>query len=306
MNIYKPEGTQSEIRELTEYKIKQLIDSGEIIEGKVTKSDINLNLYINLGNGITGIIHNEDIEYVKNGEKIKNVAVMSKVGKQVRFKIKELKIDEKGNKIAICSRAEAQKECYTNFVNKLIPGDIIQARVTHIENYGVFCDIGNGIVALLPVENISIARINNPKKTLRTWKDLYVIVKKIDEYGKITLTHKELLGTWEEQITKFNAGETVQGVVKTIEKYGVFVEIAQNLCGLAELRDDINIEDRVNVFIKDINYETMKIKLFIVSSEPNEIEDNNKIKFDYTQKSGHIDEWTYSSKRANKQIKTIF
>lgn len=306
MSMYKPEGMHWEVKEYSIDKLRQALEKGEILEAKVVKTDDKLNMYIDLGNGLTGKIAYSDIEYSPTNKRTKSVAIMSKVGKTVRFKVSSIDVDMDGNCNIECSRAAAQKECYDNFINKLTPGDIIKAHVTHIEDYGVFCDIGNGITALLPIENISIIRITNPKKVLRTWKDLYAVVKAVDEQGRITLTHKELLGTWEEEVSKFKIGETVPGVVKTIESYGVFVQISQNLSGLAEVNTSVRIEDNVNVYIKDINKDTMKIKLAIVSSETPDPDFINKVKFNYKVKHGRIEHWQYSPAGCSKQVGTRF
>lgn len=306
MGMYKPEGMHWEVKEYSIDKLRQALEKGEILEAKVIKTDEKLNMYIDLGGGLTGKINYTDIEYSPSSKKTKSVAIMSKVGKTVRFKVVDIHTDEDGNHFVKCSRAAAQKECYDNFINNLTPGDIIKAHVTHIEDYGVFCDIGNGIIALLPIENISIIRITNPKKVLRTWKDLYAVVKNIDEQGRITLTHKELLGTWEDEVSQFKVGETVPGVVKTIESYGIFVQLSQNLSGLAEVSKNVHVEDNVNVYIKDINKETMKIKLAIVSSETPDPDFINKVKFNYKMKHGRIEHWQYSPAGCTKQVGTRF
>lgn len=307
MSMYKPEGMHWEVKEYSFEKLNQAMKRGEILEAKVVKTDERLNMYLDLGDNLIGKIKYSEIEYSPNDKKTKSVAIMSKVGKTVRFKVTSIENADSGDTIIVnCSRAAAQKDCYTNYINKLTPGDIIKAHVTHIEDYGIFCDIGNGIIGLLPIENISIIRITNPKTVLRTWKDLYAVVKSIDDTGRVTLTHKELLGTWESEVSKFKVGETVPGIVKTIEPYGVFIQLSQNLSGLAEVNKNVRIEDNVNVFIKDINPETMKIKLNIVSSETPDPDYVNKVKFNYTSKHGRIEHWQYSPKGCSKQVGTRF
>ena len=84
--------------------------------------------------------------------------------------------------------------------------------------------------------------------------------------GRISLTHKELLGTWEENASHFNAGETAAGIIRSVEPYGVFVELAPNLAGLAEWCDGVYPGQSAAVYIKSIIPEKMKIKLVIVDS----------------------------------------
>lgn len=307
MSMYKPEGMHWEVKEYSYEKLDQAMKRGDILEAKVVKTDDRLNMYLDLGDNIVGKINYSDIEYSPANKRTKSVAIMSKVGKTVRFKVTAIESGEDTDSILVtCSRAAAQKDCYDNYISKLTPGDIVKARVTHIEDYGIFCDIGNGMIALLPIENISIIRITNPKSVLRAWKDLYAVVKSVDETGRITLTHKELLGTWESEASQFKVGETVPGVVKTIESYGIFIQLSQNLSGLAEVNKNVRLEDNVNVFIKDINPETMKIKLNIVSSETPDPDFVHKVKFNYRQKHGRIEHWQYSPKGSSKHIGTRF
>ena len=89
----------------------------------------------------------------------------------------------------------------------------------------------------MPIDSISVSRIPHPSERFRTGEDIRALVKGIDENGRITLTHKELLGTWEQNAAQFKAGETVPGVIRSVEKYGVFVELyaeisrgLQNMC----------------------------------------------------------------------------
>ena len=91
------------------------------------------------------------------------------------------------------------------------------------------------------------------------------VVKSIDyETGRLYVTHKELLGTWQENVERFHIGQTVSGIVRSVEEYGVFIELAPNLAGLGELCEGISVGDTVAVYIKNIIPERMKIKLVII------------------------------------------
>lgn len=126
---------------------------------------------------------------------------------------------------------------------------------------------------------------------------------KSTENGKLTFSLKELLGTWEENVAAFSAGETVTGTVRSVESYGVFVELAPNLAGLADPRFDLEKGQKVSVYIKSISNEKMKIKLAVVEvfcelSSPQELK--------YYITAPHIDDWLYSPSAASKLIYTKF
>lgn len=271
------------------------------LEQRATFCDCNHNLHIDFG-FIHGIIPKDECATgIKEGT-TKDIAIISRVNKPVRFIIKE--ISETGNKkIAILSRLDVQKSFLNDHLPTIIPGDIIDARVTHLESFGVFCDIGCGINALLPIDNISVSRIPHPGARFAVGDDIKVVVKAFDESGRVILSHKELLGTWEENAAYFNVGETVSGIIRSIENYGIFVELTPNLSGLAEYTDEVVNGQQASVFIKSIIPEKMKFKLIIVDAFNAEYP---RIKPHYFIKDGHIDTFRYSPEFCYKNISTTF
>ena len=91
------------------------------------------------------------------------------------------------------------------------------------------------------------------------------IVKKYDrDTGRIELSYKELLGTFEENVKEFKEGDIVEGVVRNRIKTGVFVELKPNVIGIAEHVNGIEPGQKVLVSIRKINLERKKIKLIII------------------------------------------
>ncbi len=114
---------------------------------------------------------------------------------------------------------------------------MIPARVTHLEPFGAFVDAGCGVPSLIGIENLSVSRICHPSDRLTVGQSILAAVRTVEpENRRISLTHRELLGTWAQNAALFSVGETVRGVVRSIEPYGVFVELTPNLSGLAEPR----------------------------------------------------------------------
>lgn len=259
------------------------------------------NLHIDLG-FIHGIIPREECAIgIKEGT-TKDIAIIARVNKPVRFIIDDIKYTgDKG--IAFLSRRKVQEE-FRNILNiDILPGDIITAKITHLESFGAFCDIGCGINALLPIDNISVSRIPHPDVRFEVGDDIKVIIKSFDENGRATLTHKELLGTWEENAEKFHIGETVSGIIRSVESYGIFVELTPNLAGLAEYTPGVFDGQQTSVYIKSIIPEKMKVKLIIVDSFD---ADYPKKKPQYFIKEGHLDYFRYSPYLSEKNIETFF
>ena len=319
INTYKPEGALLSYAQNREYissrkGLERAMAEGLILEETALMCDSDMNLHLDL-HGIKGIIPKSEVVYNSQGDEIKDIAVITRVGKPVCFKILSLH-EQNGKTVAILSRRQAQMECYRSYICTLTPGDIVDAKVTHLEGFGAFVDIGCGIVSLLSVDSISVSRISHPKDRLFPGMSIKAVIKGIDESnGRIFVSQKELLGTWEENAGMFCKGQTVAGIIRSVESYGVFVELTPNLAGLAELREGFSLsdgEDRSNmigkiaaVYIKNIIPERMKIKLVLVDSYVGDVS-AQPLKYFYDDKVTHIDYWRYSPDSSAKVIESIF
>lgn len=232
----------------------------------------------------------------------RDIAIISRVNKPVCFKVREVNINDNGSVSAVLSRRAAQEECMREYISGLRRGDIIEARITHLEQFGCFVDIGCGLPSLIPIDAISVSRISHPSDRFHCGQLIRAVVKS-NENGRVCLTHKELLGTWEENAERFSAGEAVPGIVRSVEEYGIFVELAPNLAGLAEPRENISQGERVSVYIKAILPDKMKIKLVIVDV-CEDIADIPEPEYFITE--GHISEWRYSVPGSDKEIVSRF
>lgn len=236
---------------------------------------------------------------IKEG-KTKDVAIISRVGKPVCFIVKGFE-ERDGEEVAIVSRKSAQEKCMSEYIYDLVPGQVIDAKVTHTEQFGCFVDIGCGIPSMIPIDSISVSRISHPNDRFDIGDNIKVVIKNQDD-DKVYVSHKELLGTWLENSALFKAGETVNGVVRSVESYGIFVELTPNLAGLAEPKPGVYVGQTASVYIKSINEDKMKIKLIIVDSYDTVPTKENR----YFIESGILDRWQYSPEGCKKQIETIF
>jgi len=140
-------------------------------------------------------------------------------------------------------------------------------RVTHLEKFGAFVDLGCGVTSLAPLENISVSRIPHPSARFRTGQEILTLVVGVDrEASRFYLSHKELLGTWMENAAQFAPGDAVTGIVRGIRDYGIFIELTPNLSGLADWRPGLEPGDQVSVYIKSIRPDTRKIKLQVIQN----------------------------------------
>ncbi len=282
-------------------QLSEAYHEGRILEARAIVCDSSHNLIVDLG-AIKGIIPREEGAIgIKEGT-VRDIAVISRVNRPVCFIITEFRKNESGRTVAILSRRMAQERCMKEYISELVPGDVIDARITHLDSFGAFADIGCGIVSLLPIDAISVSRIEHPRERFSVGMEIKAIVKMI-ENGRISLSHKELLGTWEENAEKFEVGETVAGIIRSVEDYGAFVELTPNLAGLAEMKENIRPGQQASVYIKNIIPSRMKIKLIIIdtfdySYSPRQPE--------YFYTGSHLDSFYYSPPTSDKIIETIF
>ncbi len=306
MSEYLPEGklalTQENINSISSpAKLEEAMHSGAILEARAQVCDAHHNLIVDLG-GMNGIIPREEGAIGIRDGSVRDIAIISRVNRNVCFVVTDIRTNSNGEKYAVLSRELAQKKCLQNFVSTLGCGDVVDARITHLENFGAFADIGCGIVALLPIDAISVSRIEHPKERFTVGMDIKAVVRSI-ENGRISLSHKELLGTWEENAMNFCAGETVSGIVRSVENYGAFVELAPNLAGLAESKSGVVAGQMASVYIKSIIPDKMKIKLIIIDTFDYKY---NPQPPKYYTTSTHIDSFLYSPESCNKIVKTTF
>lgn len=299
---YKPEGCLFRTAENQKYissaeGLAEAMTNGIILEARVSVCDSSHNLIIDLPCTKGIIKRTEGAVGIEDGS-TRDIALISRVNKIVCFKVTGFNSDG----TVQLSRKNAQEDCMKYYINNLTSGDIIDARVTHLEQFGCFVDIGCGIPSLIPIDAISVSRIAHPSDRFRNGDFIHAVVKS-KEGDRIFLTHKELLGTWTENASLFEAGETVSGIVRSVEDYGIFVELAPNLAGLAEPREGIKAGQHVSVYIKALIPEKMKVKLIIVDTCEDCVMDD-KIK--YYQDSGRIDHWCYSTENSPKKIETLF
>lgn len=299
-NEYLPEGWNSNrANGYTPEQLEIARREGKILEGNAILCDQGHNLLVELGCA-RGLIPREETALGIAQGTTKEIAVLSRVGKSVCFHV-----EGKTGELYRLSRRSAQEEAIRRYLSHLAPGDVIPARTTHLEPFGVFADVACGLVSFIGIENLSVSRIPHPGERVRSGQNLYAVVKEVAPH-RITLSHRELLGTWEENCAGLSPGMTVSGIVRGIEEYGVFVELTPNLSGLAERREDLQVGSSVTVYIKAILPERMKIKLVILE---NQQEPRKRLiaMGDYFIRQGHLSKWRYSPENCKeKQIETVF
>ena len=302
--IYLPEGhllesEQNRIRVSDGSKLTEVQAAGVTVEGIATMCDERRDLHVRLGN-LRGRIPREEAGLGADKGNLREIAILSRVGKPVCCKV----IGRDGD-VFLLSRRLVQQEAEAHFREDLLPGDVIRVTVTHLEQFGAFVDMGCGLVSMIGVENISVSRISHAaQRFVPGQRILAAVLRK--EPGRVCLTHRELLGTWEENARHIRAGTAVKGIVRSVEPYGVFVELAPNLSGLAEPCGSVKPGMQVSVFVKSVLPDRMKIKLSLLDILPGE---GRRLICDpdYRIREGRITRWQYQPDNCIRHcVETVF
>jgi len=308
MQSYLPEGSLLNTPENLVYcasrkNLIEAMETGRVLEGKAILCDREHDLIVKVGD-FTGLIpRTEGALGIAEGT-TREIALLSRVGKPIAFTIEAVEGPESAPSLLL-SRRRAQQAALDRYISRLQPGMVIPAAVTHLEPFGAFVDVGCGIPSMLGVETISVSRIPHPDQRFTPGQSIFAAVTEVNpELGRVSLTHKELLGTWSENADRFSAGMTVPGTVRGIKDYGLFIELTPNLSGLAEYRGDLKIGDRVSVYIKVIIPERMKIKLVVIDKLPPEEAPDT---LEYFIRSGRMTRWQYAPEDCEKAgTETVF
>lgn len=288
---YLPEGAGPLFAEHQPLSVLQeAMERQTVLEGMAIRCDGRRDLTVRFG-GWEGTIPRIDAVHPAISGAERDIALLSRVGKPTCFTITRIAVDGGGRPRLTLSRRAAQEQAIAWLLEHSGPGTVLPARVTHLERFGAFVDLGCGVTSLIPLENISVSRIPHPSARFRVNQDILAAVTAVDPVScRFCLTHKELLGTWLENAAAFSPGDAVQGIVRSVRDYGLFIELTPNLSGLADYREDAAPGDRVSVYIKSIRPDTRKIKLQIIQNlgpagEP--------VELTYFITDGAVENWTY-------------
>lgn len=160
------------------------------------------------------------------------------IGKEYDFRI----IKKKGKDIVVSRRAyqeEKQNSNIETFLNNLKEGDIINGKVKNIERYGAFIGITEGLDGFLYIENMSWAKIINPKDIITRGEERAFKVLSIDrEKHRVDLGLKQLENdSWVQFIEEYHVGDIIKGEVTNIKKFGAFVKVYDDVEGLIHISD---------------------------------------------------------------------
>lgn len=246
-------------------ELQNIKDNQQVLDMYIEEIDENLNMIGKIGKNVKAIIpRGEASSVVGEDGLVEEKFIVNKVGKVLPVCIKEIVQNNDSIELIMSKRLLELKVRKWMYMH-LKPGVKLRGIVVGLKDYAAFIDVGGGVTGILKLHDMSDSRLTNASDMFKLGQRINVVVKKYDrDTGRIELTYKELLGTFEENVKDFKEGDIVEGIVRNRIKSGVFVELKPNVIGIAEHVNGIESNQKVLVSIKKINLEKKKIKLVII------------------------------------------
>lgn len=224
----------------------EVIAPGAVFEGVVSRV-ADFGAFVDLG-GVDGLVHVSELSYVR----MEHPSELLSVGDTVRVVVlsaSELN-DPKNRRIAL-SIKQLQEDPWVTAISEIQVGVTLSGVVSRMEHFGAFVEIGPGVDGLVHISEVSPGRrINHPKELLNIGDEVQVQVIKVDpQKRQIGLSIKSLMDDpWSTAAKSYPVGATVQGVVDSVQKFGIFVSLTgiNGLIPLSQLAED----EAKNVFTR--------------------------------------------------------
>jgi len=220
-----------EERESGRKAILETIQEGMVVEGKV-KNITDYGVFMDLG-GLDGLMHITDMSYGK----VTRPSDICKVGDV--FQVKVIRFDREKERISLGLK-QMKPDPWEEIDSRYRPGVRLSGRVTNTTRYGAFIELEEGVEGLLHVSEMSWSkRLRDPSEVMKVGDTVEVVILRLEkEHKKISLGFKQLLpNPWEQLRETHPEGSEVEGVVKNITDFGVFVDIGEEIDGLVHISD---------------------------------------------------------------------
>jgi len=209
----------------------KLLEEGVILEGAV-KNITDYGAFVDLG-GIDGLLHITDMSWGRIGHPSELLTVGEKI------KVVVLKFDAEKERVSLGLK-QLVPDPWGTVTERYAVGARVQGKVVSLADYGAFVELEKGVEGLLHVSEMSwTKRVTHPSKLISVGEEVEVVILEIDpSHRRISLGLKQISpNPWEIVRASHPVGSRIQGKVKSITDFGVFVEVGEGIDGLAHISD---------------------------------------------------------------------
>ena len=245
------------------------LKEGSVLDG-VVKNITDYGAFIDLG-GVDGLLHVTDISW----KRINHPAEVLSVGQTIKVKV--IKFNEDNQRISLGMK-QLEEDPWQHVADKYHVDEIYTGKVTNITDYGAFVELEDGIEGLVHVSEMSWTRKNvHPGKIVSTSQEVEVKVLEVDaDKRRISLGIKQCTpNPWAAYVEEHPVGSVIEGKIKNITEFGLFVGLSDEIDGMIHLSDiswDKSGEEAVKDYTKgqdieakiiDVDVEKERISLGI-------------------------------------------
>jgi small subunit ribosomal protein S1 len=207
------------------------LEEGQVVKG-IVKNLTDYGAFVDLG-GVDGLLHITDLAW----KRVKHPSEVLNIGDEIEAKV--LRYDRERNRVSLGLK-QLGADPWENIDRRYPEGTRLFGKVTNITDYGAFVEIEEGVEGLVHVSEMDWTNKNiHPNKVVQLGDEVEVMILDIDtERRRISLGIKQCQpNPWEEFAAKYNKNDQVEGVIKSITDFGVFVGLDGGIDGLIHLSD---------------------------------------------------------------------
>ena len=206
------------------------IQEGMIVKG-IVKNITDYGAFIDLG-GVDGLLHITDMSWGR----VKHPSNLLGVGDEVDVKI--LKYDASKERVSLGLK-QVQPNPWESAKDKYMPGSKVSGEIVSVKDYGIFVELSDGIEGLIHVSEMSWTNKKAANKTYNVGDKIEAVVLEVDvENKRISLGLKQLMpNPWDDLANKYNPGKIVEGTIKAIVDFGLFIDLGEEVDALIHVSD---------------------------------------------------------------------
>ncbi|MCQ0970766.1 30S ribosomal protein S1 [Paracoccus sp. TK19116] len=249
------------------------LSEGQVVDG-VVKNITEYGAFVDLG-GVDGLLHVTDMAW----RRVNHPSEILSIGETVKVQV--VKINKESHRISLGMK-QLQADPWDTVTEKFPVGSVHHGRVTNITDYGAFVELEAGVEGLVHVSEMSWTKKNvHPGKIVSTSQEVDVMVLEIDEAKRrVSLGLKQTMrNPWEVFSETHPAGTQIEGEVKNITEFGLFVGLEGDIDGMVHLSDitwegrgedaiqDFRKGDMVKAVVQEVDVEKERISLSMKAIE---------------------------------------
>lgn len=212
-------------------EMKGTLEEGQTLTGAVTNIT-DYGVFVDLG-GMDGLCHITDLSWGR----VSHPSKMFKVGDEIQVKV--LKYDQENDKVSLGVK-QLKSDPWETILQRYPVGAKVPGKVVSITDYGAFVELEEGVEGLVHISEMSWSKKSrHPSKIVTVSDEVEVVVLNVDpEAKRISLGMKQLQpNPWDMVAENYPAGSIIEGKVKNITDFGIFIGIEEGIDGLIHVSD---------------------------------------------------------------------